>query len=57
MSSLFKREKIDVTNKYGLEYITKSILGLPPEDKYINEEFIKNKQADRPEMILSEYKI
>lgn len=42
MSSLFKREKIDVTNKYGLEYITKSILGLPPEDKYINEEFIKN---------------
>ena len=22
-----------------------------------NEEFIKNKQADRPEMILSEYKI
>ena len=42
MSSLFRREKIDVVNKYGLEYITKSILGLSSDDKYINEKFIKN---------------
>lgn len=42
MSSLFRREKIDIINKYGLSYITKSILGLSPDDEYINEEFIKN---------------